>query len=80
MIGLYSKYILFHQKIIGQLLGSYITVRKLCQINSQGIRAIRLILGEKRLTKRKIAVLIGGPDWPTSVMCGKFKIIYSSYF
>lgn len=46
-------------------------IRQLVQINSEGIRAMRLILSEKNTSVRKSAILVGGPDWPTSVLCGK---------
>ena len=35
-------------------------------------------MGEQRLTQRKVAILIGGPDWPTSVLCGEFIFIFGS--
>jgi len=58
------------QKIIGGMLGGFISVKQMVAINSDGIRAMRLILSEEGITARKIAVLVGGPDWPVSVLCG----------
>ena len=39
-----------------------------------GIKAIRLILEEPGLTTAKVSILVGGPDWPTSVLTGILKL------
>ena len=39
-------------------------------INSRQMRAIRYCLMQPGLNPAKIAILCGGPDWPTSVLCG----------
>ena len=39
-------------------------------INTDGIRAMRVILADPRFTMQKVYVLVGGPDWPVSVLCG----------
>ena len=63
------------QKAIGELLSHYVSVRKAVQINSNLIKSMRLILGQKRwFSVDKVAILIGGPDWPTSVLCGLMKL------
>jgi hypothetical protein len=43
-------------------------------INSIQMRAIRYCLEQKGLSLPKIAILCGGPDWPTSVLCGILKL------
>jgi len=58
------------QKLIGGNLGGNVRVKKLVGVNSEGIRAMRVILSDKGITARKVAVLVGGPDWPVSVLCG----------
>lgn len=60
------------QKIIGGMLGEFVSVKQMVAVNSDGIRAMRLILSEEGITARKVSVLVGGPDWPTSVLCGEF--------
>jgi hypothetical protein len=60
------------QKLIGGNLGGSVAVKQLVSINSEGIRAMRVMLSDKGITARKVAVLVGGPDWPVSVLCGKF--------
>jgi len=58
------------QVIIGGFLGGSIGVRQAVAINSEPIRAMRLILSEPGITSGKVAILVGGPDWPVSVLCG----------
>lgn len=38
------------------------------------IKGMRLILSEKGFTVAKVAILVGGPDWPTSVLCGLMRL------
>lgn len=59
------------QKIIGGNLGGNVGVKQIVAVNSEGIRAMRVMLSDKGITARKVAVLVGGPDWPVSVLCGK---------
>lgn len=51
-------------------MGKKIGVRQAVGVNSSTIRTIRIILMEKGLTSNKMAILVGGPDWPTSVLTG----------
>jgi len=71
-VGLGTKLLAcaIQQKIIGGMLGGSISVKQVVSVNSDGVRAMRLILSEKGITARKVAVLVGGPDWPVSVLCG----------
>lgn len=58
------------QKLIGETLKGYVSVRRAVRINSSPIRAMKIVLAEKGFNVAKVAILIGGPDWPTSVLCG----------
>jgi len=58
------------QKLFGENLGGYVGVRYAVGINSIQMRAIRYCLMQPGLSIPKIAILCGGPDWPTSVLCG----------
>jgi len=58
------------QKMIGGLLKNNIGIRKAVGVNTDLIRAMKLCLGEKGLGIAKVSILCGGPDWPTSVLCG----------
>jgi hypothetical protein len=59
------------QKAIGATLRRSVRVRSLCMLNSPLMRALKLLMTEKGVCRRgKVATLVGGPDWPTSVMMG----------
>eukprot|EP00592_Proboscia_alata_P006543 CAMPEP_0194358230 /NCGR_PEP_ID=MMETSP0174-20130528/5511_1 /TAXON_ID=216777 /ORGANISM="Proboscia alata, Strain PI-D3" /LENGTH=679 /DNA_ID=CAMNT_0039128489 /DNA_START=37 /DNA_END=2073 /DNA_ORIENTATION=+ len=58
------------QCVIGGLLGGSISVKQAVAINSDAVRAMRLVLSEPGITSGKVAILVGGPDWPVSVLCG----------
>ena len=58
------------QKMIGGALSNYVSIRKVVGINSNLIKAMRLILRQKGFSPDKVTILVGGPDWPTSVLCG----------
>ena len=58
------------QKLFGENLGGYVGVRYAVGINSIQMRAIRYCLMQPGLSIPKISILCGGPDWPTSVLCG----------
>ena len=61
------------QKGIGERMSGSVAVRKFVGVNSLSIRAIEKILSAPGLAFmdiRKISILCGGPDWPTSVLCG----------
>jgi len=62
------------QKAIGENLANYVSVRRMVGINSDLIKAMRLILNEPGMSYAKVAILCGGPDWPTSVLCGLMKL------
>ena len=58
------------QKGIGGLLKNKVGIRQLVGVNSTIIRSMKLVLKEKGLGIAKVSILVGGPDWPTSVLCG----------
>ena len=59
------------QKLIGGLLGKRVGVRRAINVNSDFMRTAKLILTDPAaLTKGKVLILVGGPDWPTSVTTG----------
>mmetsp|Transcript_20778 Transcript_20778/g.60442 ORF Transcript_20778/g.60442 Transcript_20778/m.60442 type:complete len:916 (-) Transcript_20778:1865-4612(-) len=62
------------QKLIGDNLSHYVSVRQFVGINSNLIRSMRLILADPGISIAKVAILVGGPDWPTSVLCGLMKL------
>merc|ERR1719148_93918 len=58
------------QKMIGGLLKNQVGVRQLVGVNTPLIRGMKVLLQEEGLSISKVAILCGGPDWPTSVLCG----------
>lgn len=58
------------QKVFGGMLKQYVSIRQMVGINSDLIRAMRLVLSEPGIGIAKVSILVGGPDWPTSVLCG----------
>ena len=58
------------QKLIGQNFKNSVAIRKAVGVNSISVRAIRCILMQPGLSYRKVMILCGGPDWPTSVLAG----------
>ena len=60
--------------MIGENLSHYVKVRQFVGINSTLMKAMRLVLGKNGLSVPKVAILIGGPDWPTSVLCGIMRL------
>jgi len=62
------------QKIIGEQLSHFVKVRQAVGINSTIIRAMRLVVGSDGISWSKVSILIGGPDWPTSVLCGIMRL------
>mmetsp|Transcript_28586 Transcript_28586/g.68827 ORF Transcript_28586/g.68827 Transcript_28586/m.68827 type:complete len:943 (-) Transcript_28586:155-2983(-) len=75
-IGLVLKLFssMLQQKLIGENLSHYVKVRQFVGINSSLMKAMRLVLGKDGLSVPKVAILIGGPDWPTSVLCGIMRL------
>eukprot|EP01062_Namystynia_karyoxenos_P080106 TRINITY_DN8575_c0_g1_i1.p1 TRINITY_DN8575_c0_g1~~TRINITY_DN8575_c0_g1_i1.p1 ORF type:complete len:1164 (+),score=185.84 TRINITY_DN8575_c0_g1_i1:112-3603(+) len=62
------------QKLIGERMSERLEVRSFVGVNSMQIRAIRYILNQDGITRDKVAILIGGPDWPTSVLTGILRL------
>ena len=56
------------QKLIGENLSHFVKIRQFVGINSQLMRAMRLVVGQNGLSVAKVAILIGGPDWPVSFL------------
>lgn len=58
------------QKGIGGMLRNSVGIRQVVGMNTSLIRAMKLCLNEPGLGIAKVSILCGGPDWPTSVLCG----------
>jgi len=66
--------IAMQQVLIGQQLGRLLAVRRFIGVNSPTMKAIKLILAEPGLKYKKVVILVGGPDWPTSVTTGIMRL------
>eukprot|EP00811_Abedinium_folium_P006224 NODE_1572_length_2433_cov_16.762359.p1 GENE.NODE_1572_length_2433_cov_16.762359~~NODE_1572_length_2433_cov_16.762359.p1 ORF type:complete len:745 (-),score=196.43 NODE_1572_length_2433_cov_16.762359:199-2277(-) len=62
------------QKLIGEPLARSTAVRRLVGVDNVEIRAIQMILSNRKMTVAKVAILIGGPDWPVAVLCGLLRL------
>jgi hypothetical protein len=62
------------QYMIGYFAGKSLRIQALIGVDKVITRAIEAILNKPGLNFGKVAVLIGGPDWPVSVTCGILKI------
>ena len=58
------------QVVIGGMMRQSVRIRAAVAVNAPVMRAISVMMSEPRLTPGKVAMLVGGPDWPTSVMMG----------
>ena len=56
------------QKLIGENLSRFVKIRQFVGINSPLMKAMRLVVGQSGIRVAKVAVLIGGPDWPVSIL------------
>ena len=62
------------QKLFGEMMSGNVGIRAMVGVNSDAIKAIRFILSKPGLSLAKVSILCGGPDWPTSVLCGILKL------
>eukprot|EP00927_Polykrikos_kofoidii_P061657 TRINITY_DN56492_c0_g1_i1.p1 TRINITY_DN56492_c0_g1~~TRINITY_DN56492_c0_g1_i1.p1 ORF type:complete len:857 (-),score=91.00 TRINITY_DN56492_c0_g1_i1:174-2723(-) len=62
------------QKIIGEWFGRSIHIQRCVGVHTVGIRAVEQILAKPGLRLEKVAILCGGPDWPTSVLTGILRM------
>uniref|UniRef100_A0A7S1S641 Uncharacterized protein n=1 Tax=Alexandrium catenella TaxID=2925 RepID=A0A7S1S641_ALECA len=59
---------------IGGFMGKSMLVRQTACVHKVQIRCIEYVLRQKGFTMGKVAILCGGPDWPTSVLAGILKL------
>mmetsp|Transcript_11331 Transcript_11331/g.30471 ORF Transcript_11331/g.30471 Transcript_11331/m.30471 type:complete len:1089 (+) Transcript_11331:52-3318(+) len=62
------------QKLIGERLGSSLWVQRNCGVHKPFIRTIESVLRKPGMSIGKVAILCGGPDWPTSVLAGILRL------
>lgn len=71
LVGLAAKLVASTgQYYIGYFLGKSVRVQRAVGVDTVPTRAIEQILKRRGFGFGKVAILVGGPDWPTSVTCG----------
>ena len=58
------------QVIFGECMGKKVGVRATVGVNSRLIKAVKHELCKPGVSLAKVCIMCGGPDWPTSVLCG----------
>ena len=71
------KAVAFAHQLFASCSGSYISVRRFVGVNSVTIRAVKKILSKPGMSLEKVFILVGGPDWPTSVLTGILRLSLS---
>jgi len=62
------------QYAIGFCLGQSVKIQQLVGVDKILMRSVERILLKRGFSRSKVSVLVGGPDWPTSVICGILKL------
>jgi len=66
--------VVMQYKLFGELLARSERVRRLVGVQKVGTLALQRILRDPGLHTDKAAILCGGPDWPTVVLCGILNV------
>eukprot|EP00419_Tripos_fusus_P010723 CAMPEP_0172667638 /NCGR_PEP_ID=MMETSP1074-20121228/8557_1 /TAXON_ID=2916 /ORGANISM="Ceratium fusus, Strain PA161109" /LENGTH=678 /DNA_ID=CAMNT_0013484175 /DNA_START=306 /DNA_END=2342 /DNA_ORIENTATION=- len=66
--------IFLEQKAIGEPFSGSVQVKMMVAVHTPPMKAVKHILSRLGLNTAKVAVLIGGPDWPTSVLTGIYRL------
>jgi hypothetical protein len=61
-------------KFVGEPFSDNVSVKMTVGTHTPTMRAAAIVLTEKGLTPPKVSVLVGGPDWPTAVICAMLKV------
>eukprot|EP00438_Fugacium_kawagutii_P003378 Skav231010 [mRNA] locus=scaffold1196:71969:73096:+ [translate_table: standard] len=62
------------QYSMGYGMGKFVNVQQFVGVDKVPTRAMEQILKQKGLKIDKVAILVAGPDWPTSVLCGILRL------
>lgn len=75
-VGLLMKLVAcaVQQEGIGGLMGRSLVIRQTAGVHKTMVRSIEHVLRDKGFTAGKVAILCGGPDWPTSVLAGILRL------
>ena len=59
---------------MGYMMGQSVKVQQFVGVDKVPTRAMEQILRQSGLKPDKVAILVAGPDWPTSVLCGILRL------
>jgi len=62
------------QYMIGYTAGQKVKVQQIAGVDKVLTRAIEKNLKKRGLSAAKVSILVAGPDWPTSVLCGILRL------
>jgi len=62
------------QYFIGLCMGQSVKIQQAVGVNTIQIRAVEDIVACPTLSMAKMLILVAGPDWPTSVLCGVLRV------
>jgi hypothetical protein len=62
------------QYAMGYFMGKSVKIQALIGVDKVPTRAMQKILCRRGLDMGKVAILVGGPDWPISVTCGIIRL------
>jgi len=62
------------QYSMGYGMGKFVEVQQFVGVDKVPTRAMEQILNQRGLKIDKVAILVAGPDWPTSVLCGILRL------
>jgi len=62
------------QKTIGEPMSSNTAILQMVGVNKPSMKAVEVILRKPGMSVAKVAILVGGPDWPTSVLTGILRL------
>ena len=69
------------QLIFGELWGGRsVSIRSLTGVNTDIMKAIKLVLETNPVSILSMSILCGGPDWQVSTLCGILKLKYGGIF
>lgn len=62
------------QKAIGEPMSTSLSILQMVGVNKPAVRAVEIILQRPGMSLPKVLVLVGGVDWPTSVLTGILRL------
>merc|ERR1740121_298881 len=79
LIGIFTALVVkliasWMQMMIGQCMRRSASIRTTVGLQTREMQATAMVLRREGLDVGKISIIIGGPDWPVSVLCGMLDL------